>query len=238
MTEKSQAHGGESPGERSVGAHASHRAGTHGESEEQDAAQFWEGFYADSGPWTGNPNAALVAELEERPLSAGSALDVGCGTGGDAIWLAAQGWSVTAVDISGAALDQAAKAAEAAGMADSIRWQQADVESDFPEGSWDLVNVAYLHSPVALVRETILRRTADVVAPGGTLVIIAHLGTVHWAEGADNHKPSFPTIDETLAALDLVGWTLVHSGEVPVTRAMPDGTTKTHVDGVIRLRRQ
>jgi SAM-dependent methyltransferase len=220
--------------------YASHAAEGHRDRAEQGTAEFWEEFYGESGPWTGNPNAALVTELERQPLRPGSALDVGCGTGGDAIWLAAEGWSVTGVDISRAALAQAAAATEAAGAAGreySIRWLQADLETGFPEGSWDLVNVAYLHSPVALTRERILNRAAAAVAPGGTLVIIGHQGTVYWAEGSEQ-RPSFPTIDETLGALDLVGWTLVHSGEVSVSRRMPDGTSGTHVDGVIRLRRE
>ena len=75
------------------------------------SAEFWEDFYRERGPWTGNPNAALVTELSERPLAAGSALDLACGTGGDAVWLACNGWSVTGVDISSAALEQAAGAA-------------------------------------------------------------------------------------------------------------------------------
>ncbi|WP_349899116.1 class I SAM-dependent methyltransferase [Parafrigoribacterium soli] len=204
----------------------------------QNSAEFWEEFYGERGPWTGNPNAALVAELAERPLTPGSALDVACGTGGDAIWLAAQGWAVTGVDIARAALTQAARAAEAAGCADKIHWQQADLETAFPDGAWDLVSVAYLHSPVTLTRERILRSAATAVAPGGTLVIIGHQGTMHWAESSDGQLPSFPTNNETLAALDLADWTLVHSGEVPVMRRKPDGTAESHVDGVIRLRRE
>lgn len=216
------------------------------------SAEFWEEFYGESGPWTGNPNAALVTELRERPLAPGSALDLACGTGGDAIWLANTGWQVTGVDISSAALKTAASAAEAAGVRDDIRWQQHDLETDFPEGSWDFVNVAYLHSPVALDRERILQRAAGAVAPGGTLIIIGHQGTRKWppADTEHDHRAQhddseqghsihvLPTVDEVLAKLDLDGWRIIHTGDVTVTRAMQDGTPSTHVDNVIRLRRE
>ncbi|WP_349903787.1 class I SAM-dependent methyltransferase [Parafrigoribacterium humi] len=214
------------------------------------SAEFWEEFYGESGPWTGNPNAALVTELRERPLVPGTALDLACGTGGDAIWLANAGWRVTGVDISSAALKTAATAAEAAGAGADIRWQQHDLETDFPEGSWDLVNVAYLHSPIALNRERILQSAAGAVAPDGTLIIIGHQGTREWpssdtghTHGQQHHAEQahsihvLPTIDEVLAKLDLDGWQIVHIGNVTVTRATHDGTPSTHVDNVIRLQR-
>jgi SAM-dependent methyltransferase len=225
----------------SHGVHGAHAVGS---------VEFWEDFYRDNGPWTGNPNAALVAELGERPLSAGSALDLACGTGGDAVWFAGQGWTVTGVDISQSALNQAAASASAAGSGTGIHWRQYDLDTDFPDGTWDLVNVAYLHSPVALSRERILQRAASAVAPGGTLIIIGHQGTRSWPTPAEQsgHSPSahseqghssyeLPSVDEVLAKLDLDGWAVVHTGDVTVTRATPDGTLNTHVDNVIRLQR-
>jgi SAM-dependent methyltransferase len=224
----------------------------HGDAVALGSVEFWEDFYRDNGPWTGNPNAALVAELSERPLSTGSALDLACGTGGDAVWLAGQGWTVTGVDISQSALNQAAASASAAGIGTGIHWRQYDLDTDFPGGTWDLVNVAYLHSPVALSRERILRRAASAVAPGGTLIIIGHQGTRAWLSAAErspqnnsahdhsaqNHSTQdLPSVDEVLAKLDLDGWAVVHTGDVTVTRATPDGTLNTHVDSVIRLQR-
>lgn len=217
----------------------SNGAHTHGDggTDLPNPAEFWEEFYRDRGPWTGNPNAALVTELNERPLSTGSALDVACGTGGDAIWMASRGWRVTGVDISRAALSQAAEAATAVGLGDSIRWQQADLETDFPNGVWDLVTVAYLHSPVTLTRERLLQRAAAAVAPDGTLVVIGHQGTPSWSLAAGEHPHDLPTIADVLAGLDLDGWSVVHTGDVSVSRAGADGEIVTRIDGIIRLRR-
>ncbi len=237
--------------ESSTGTDASggngHDAHTQGAVGAPASAEFWEDFYRDSGPWTGNPNAALVAELAERPLRAGTALDLACGTGGDALWLAGQGWVVTGVDISQSALTTAAAAAEAAGVSEHIRWERCDLDAGFPEGVWDLVNIAYLHSPMELSRERILRRAARAVAAGGSLIVIGHQGERPWPAGEDSlHRDSaahhhgtqhLPSVEEVLAKLDLDGWTVVRSGDVTVTRSTPDGTPSTRVDNIIRLQR-
>ena len=91
-----------------------------------------------------------MGELADRPAPVGSALDLGCGAGADAIWLAEQGWDVTGLDISAAALEQAAVAARAAGVAGRVTWVRHDLADGLPVGEWDLVVAAYLHSPVEL----------------------------------------------------------------------------------------
>ncbi len=84
--------------------------------------------------WSGNPNAQLVAEVSG--LIAGSALDVGCGEGGDVIWLASQGGA----DFSANGLDRAARHAEQAGVAELTDWWQVDARSCAAGGrSYDLV---------------------------------------------------------------------------------------------------
>jgi SAM-dependent methyltransferase len=139
-----------------------------------DPAEFWEQFYGETreGRWSGRPNSSLVAEV--AGLSAGSALELGSGEGGDAIWLAQQGWRVTAVDISAAALELAARHAAEAGVADMITWERRDLATDPPSGGYDLVTTSFLHSPVELPRTAILRAGAAAVAPGGTLLVVGH----------------------------------------------------------------
>jgi SAM-dependent methyltransferase len=122
--------------------------------------------------WSGRPNAVLVAEAAE--LSPGRALDLGCGEGGDAIWLAERGWQVTAIDFSGAGLARAAQHAADRGVAGRIEWRHADLRSWTPDGEqWDLVTSCFLHLlDDGMLRAT--RRMAEAVAPGGTLLVAGH----------------------------------------------------------------
>ncbi|TMQ82650.1 class I SAM-dependent methyltransferase, partial [Actinomadura soli] len=142
--------------------------------------EFWDTRYAEHDHlWSGEPNHMLVQEISD--LEPGTALDLGCGEGGDAIWLAGRGWRVTATDISGVALERAARHADAAGVADRIDFQRHDLGESFPEGVYDLVSAAFLHFPKeGLPREPILRAAAAAVAPGGTLLIVGHSGPPPW----------------------------------------------------------
>jgi thioredoxin reductase/SAM-dependent methyltransferase len=201
-----------------------------------DPAEFWEGFYGPGQrPWSGRPNQVLVTELTDHPIPVGgTALDLGCGAGADAIWLAQQGWAVIGVDISAAALRHAAAEAAAAGVADRIEWRRQDLADGLPEGSWDLVVAAYLHSPVEFEREKVLRHAAGAVAPGGTLIVIGHQG-----HASPEHEPradvTFPTADEVLKMLDLDGWTVERAEALEVTS--PDGRSGNRIDNVVRVHR-
>src|SRR5215213_10656781 len=95
--------------------------------------QEWNERYAGSNQiWSGQPNQALVTEVFELPP--GRALDVGCGEGADAVWLARRGWDVTGLDVSGVALDRARLHARDAGVV--VRWVRAGlVEAGLPESS-------------------------------------------------------------------------------------------------------
>ena len=110
--------------------------------------------------WSGNPNVALVAEA--AGLKPGTALDAGAGEGGDAFWLAAQGWVVTAADISTVAIERAAKRASERGLA--ITWLHANLATTPPPGTYDLVTAHYLHIPKA-EQPTTFRNLAAAVAP-------------------------------------------------------------------------
>ncbi|KUL55405.1 SAM-dependent methyltransferase [Streptomyces sp. NRRL F-4489] len=203
-----------------------------------DDEEFWDARYAERDRiWSGSPNAALVREVGGR--SPGTALDVGCGEGADAIWLAGQGWRVTAVDVSGVALDRAAEQAAAAGVADRIDWQRHDLAAAFPEGRFDLVSAQFLHAPGELFRERILRRAVDAVAPGGVLLIVGHAGAVP-EEHRRTHGERFPTPGEVLAALALPEgeWEVRRSEEVTRTQTGPDGQPTERTDTVLKVRRR
>jgi len=206
----------------------------HADPETTDPVAFWEEFYGgDRRPWSGRPNRILVGELTARPLAPGSVLDLGSGSGADAVWFAEQGWTVTGVDISAAALAVAGRAAEEAGVADRIDWLRRDLERQFPAGSWDLVVASYLHSPVAFPRDQVLRQAAAAVAPGGTLLVLGHEGFPAWHQS----PVTMPTIADVLAALELTGWELVRTERVGFAMASPDGEPGERTDHLIRLRR-
>lgn len=106
------------------------------------------------------------------PMAPGRALDLAAGDGRNAIWLAAQGWDVTAVDFSGVALERAAAAADRAGV--SVKWVQADLLAWRPEPrSADLVALMFLHLPPE-ERRLVLATAADALTPGGRLLIVGH----------------------------------------------------------------
>ncbi len=205
------------------------------ENQTESPSVFWERFYEDRDRWSGNPNAALVDEASE--LVPGTALDLGCGQGADAIWLAERGWDVTAVDISQGALDRAAEHADEAGVGGAIRWAQHDLATDFPDGRFDLVSACFLQSPVEFPREQVLRAAAAAVAPGGRLLVVAHAGMPSWIDPAKH--PPLPDAERTLASLDLAAgeWTVETSREIAFEMTSPSGEPGTRSDIALRLRR-
>ncbi|MBS1895533.1 MAG: class I SAM-dependent methyltransferase [Actinobacteria bacterium] len=198
-------------------------------------AEFWEEFYFDRERWSANPNGILVEEVAS--LHPGRALDLGCGQGGDAIWLAECGWQVTAVDISGNALARSAEHAVAAGVAGRIHWERHDLGASFPSGEFDLVSASYLHSPISIPRDRILRAAAGAVAPGGTLLIIGHAGPPSWA--GPMHGVDFPTPAEVIdeLALPIDAWTIARCEGLSRNVVDPDGRPGTRPDNVVTLRR-
>ncbi|RRO20627.1 methyltransferase domain-containing protein [Saccharopolyspora rhizosphaerae] len=151
------------------------RHGVHTEEESQMSAEEWDERYrGQERLFSDDPNDVLVAEVAGTPP--GQALDVGCGEGGDAIWLARQGWQVTAIDISKVAVERAAKiAAEAAAeVAANIAWARADLAVERPPArSFDLVSAQYF----ALEKDRgdgPLRALLDAVVPGGTVLYVGH----------------------------------------------------------------
>jgi len=126
--------------------------------------------------WSGLPNATVVDQLSTTvPTGAGRAVDLGCGEGADALWLAGRGWSVTGLDVSTVALDRARAVADATpDLAGEVVFAQQDLAAWRPApGSADLVTTAFLHLPVP-VRDAAFRAAARAVAPGGNLLVVGH----------------------------------------------------------------
>jgi SAM-dependent methyltransferase len=202
------------------------------------AEAYWDARYAQSDRiWSGEPNTVLVAEITD--LEPGRALDLGCGEGGDAIWLARQGWRVTATDVSRVVLDRAARYAAAAEVADRIDWQWHDLAVSFPAGTFDLVSAHFLHSHLEMPREEILRTAAAAVAPGGVLLIVGHTGPPAWDHDHHPHV-SFPTPGAVFDALHLPEgqWELQRIDEHERVQTGPDGQPTTRTDYTLRVRRR
>jgi SAM-dependent methyltransferase len=120
--------------------------------------------------WSGRPNGRLVAEAAE--LAPGRALDIGCGEGADAIWLARQGWNVTAIDISDVALERARAAAELAGV--TVEWIEGDaLHVPLPSSAFDLVSLQYPALPKS-GGDAPMRALLDTVRPGAVLLAVYH----------------------------------------------------------------
>jgi len=206
-------------------------------SDEGEAAEFWEAVYRDRPRvWSGRVNAVLAQEA--AALVPGRALDLGCGEGGDALWLAQQGWQVTAVDVSTIALERAAAHAEAAGVGDAIGWECHDLADSFPDGTFDLISAQYLHSTVELPRERVLKRAATAVAPGGAVLIVGHAAFPPWSSHSDADV-HFPTPEEVLASLELPDgqWSVVRCETVDREAEGPDGQRGTLTDSIVLARR-
>jgi SAM-dependent methyltransferase len=221
-----------------------------------DAATYWESRYADGERmWSGRVNAVLadvVATLEQQgPV--GSALDLGCGEGGDVLWLASRGWRATGVDLSPTAAARGRAAAADAGVEDLARFDAGDLATWDTEQRFTLVTASFLQSwPVEIPRTAILRRATRFVAPGGHLLVTAHAAPPgELPEELRSYR--FPTPDDDLAALRVdrgegVGdegadgdgadgaWTVVTAELRPRSVTRDDGTVHELLDSVVLVR--
>lgn len=203
------------------------------DSKEISPEQYWEERYRRASPQTsGKPGEALRRFAE--PLKPGRALELGCGKGDDAVWLAKSGWMVVAVEISATALSYAAANAERAGVKDRVTLEQHDLSRTFPDGHFDLVAASFL---AAEPRENVFRRGAAAVAPRGHLLIIDHAARLPWSSAPPDRK--FLTAEETLADIGLGdnSWTPNHVGTIERQATDPGGNEVTVRDNVIFLRR-
>ncbi|WP_223256776.1 class I SAM-dependent methyltransferase [Micromonospora endophytica] len=166
---------------------------------------------------------------ETGGLTPGRALDLGAGEGRNAVWLAEQGWRVTAVDFSAVAVERGRKLARERGV--EVDWQVADVTSYQPEvGGFDLVLLAYLHLP-APQRSTVLHRAGAAVCPGGSLVLVGH-DLANLTNGIGG--PQDPTVLQTpdMVVAELSGLHVSRAETAPRPVHTPTGTVNA-LDTVI-----
>jgi thioredoxin reductase/SAM-dependent methyltransferase len=192
-----------------------------------------ERYRAASSVWSGRPNAQLVTEVAD--LSPTAALDLGCGEGADAVWLASRGWQVTAVDWSPTAVHRAAAHAADAGVADRVEWVAADLTSwTPPAAAFHLVSAQFLH-PTSAERPALLARLTDAVAPGGTLLWVGHEYTDSRAVwGADR----FVAAVDLAAELPADAWEVLVAEERPRAALGHEGDALVISDVVLRARRR
>lgn len=199
---------------------------------QENAEAFWEQHYRSRRPEAVRVNP-LLAETVSL-LAPGAALDLGCGAGGDAIWLARQGWRVTAVDISTTAVERVRERARELGIADRVTADQHDLADSFPAGRFDLVSAQYFHTPLQLPRARVLRSAARALRPGGHLLIVDHGSTAPWSWNQDPgiHYPT-PTEIAAELALDPGRWSVLRA-DMPRRRATgPAGESATVTDNVL-----
>ena len=167
----------------------------------------------------------LLVEAAEG-LAPGRALDLACGEGRNAAWLAERGWRVTAVDFSAEALRRARR------LSADVDWRQADVrEVEIAEGAYDLVVLAYLHLPPEAMRAMLARAGAG-VRDGGRLVVIGH--------HVDNHEqgcggPSNPAVlhDPEWIGRSLDGFAVERADRVAHPSTPEHGGTGTAIDSLV-----
>ncbi len=192
----------------------------------------WNRKHGEAGPLFGvEPNRFLVAEAAD--LLPGRALDLACGAGRNAVWLAERGWTVTGADFSDIALANARGLATERGV--DVEWVQADLRDwEPPPGAFDLVAVLYLQLPAAEL-QPVLARAADAVAPGGTLVVVGHdLQNLNGGYGGPKDPRVLFTAEDV--ALELPGLQIEKAERVLRPVETEDGEAQA-IDALVRARR-
>jgi SAM-dependent methyltransferase len=177
------------------------------------------------------PNPYLATETVG--LVPGTALDAGCGEGAEAIWLAAQGWQVTAADISSEALARARERAAGSAGFERVEWVEADLSVWEPDQRFDLVTTHYAHP--AMPQLAFYERLSDWVAPDGTLLIVGHLHTGGNATHGHGHPPEEASVTAAsiTARLDAAQWNVVTADEHVRTFGNRAGPVITLYDVVV-----
>jgi len=196
------------------------------------AREDWNARYAAAELlWTAEPNRRFASEVED--LEPGRALDLACGEGRNAVWLAERGWRTTGVDFSDVALAKAERLAASRGV--EVEWVLADVLEHEPErGAFELVAVLYLQLPHEQLAE-VLHTSVGALAPGGTLVVLGHDTTnlTHGHGGPRDASVLF-TPEDVVPQLERL--VVERAEKVPRTVPLEDGEA-TAIDALVRARR-
>ncbi|MBL4813554.1 MAG: class I SAM-dependent methyltransferase [Rhodobacteraceae bacterium] len=205
------------------------------ETKDKSPLEFWEERYENaSGETSGRPSLALERYSKNRPT--GTALDLGCAKGDDAVWLAKQSWQVLAVDISAAALKHTAANAARNGV--EVRLEQHDLAMSFPSGEFDLISANFLQTPYDFPWVDVIRRAAAAIRPGGLLLAVTHERVAPWSWS--EAKLDLPGAEERLADLALPEneWKPVFVGPIDREAKGPKGERFRVRDAVIALERR
>ena len=195
-----------------------------------DSTAWNERYHQAEWVWSLAPNRFVAEQL--AGLSPGRALDLACGEGRNALWLARQGWRVTAVDFAEVALDKGRRRAAKDGL--ELEWIAADLTVYVPEpGGFDLVLIAYLHLQPGDMR-AVLSRAANALAPSGMLFVVGHDAT-NPAEGVGGPQdPGILYTPETIAtSLDTLRIDRAERVKRPV-----DGAPRPAIDTLVVAVRQ
>lgn len=173
-----------------------------------DAAEHWDDRYRERPAlWSGNVNATLATAVEgiERDrggAAGGRSLDLGCGEGGDVLWLAGRGWVADGVDVSTVAIERARERAATEGVS-GVRFVAQDLEQWRANDAYDLVTASFFQSKIGLDREGVIRRAAAALASGGSIVLLSHAAPPPWATSLKEHAhhAPMPTADSERAIL-------------------------------------
>lgn len=193
---------------------------------------YWEKHWQEAPRREPEPNPHLVRETGSLPP--GTALEAGCGEGGEAIWLASRGWQVTAADISADALARAADRAAEDGLPRDLQWLRADLTVWDPGTQFDLVTTHYAHP--SMPQLAFYDRLSGWVALGGTLLIVGHLHTA--GHGHEPPAEASVTLTDVTALLDMSRWEIVTAEEHVRALTAPGGRAVPLHDVVVRATRR
>jgi 2-polyprenyl-3-methyl-5-hydroxy-6-metoxy-1,4-benzoquinol methylase len=191
----------------------------------------WDQRYSEADLlWSATPNRFLVSEVAN--LTPGRALDLACGEGRNALWLAELGWRVTAVDFSSVAIEKARR--RAADQSVDVDFSCSDLLDHEPESSaYDLVIIFYLQLP-AHERRFVLSRAASALAPSGTFLLVGHDRT-NLTDGVGGPSDASVLYTPEDIVSELPGGLVIEKAE-RVLREVADDD-RPAIDALVRARR-